>query len=119
MGVEGLHAAAAGKAGWPGSEAHSSREGPTPGLLGNRVVRRCVLGGASLGICVLAYLNFWPKTTVPDLLGTSLPSVPAEVIASALPQVEPVDPRLSDASADMLGDFSGFVPGSRTHQCCN
>lgn len=108
--VAGLHAAAAGQAAKPITRAKDQRKR----LLGNRLVRRCVLGGASLGICVLAYLNFWPKSTVPDLLGTSLPSVPAEVIASALPQVEPVDPRLSDASADMLGDFSGFVPAPET-----
>ena len=108
--VAGLHAAAAGQAAGLAAKPITRAKDQRKRLLGNRLVRRCVLGGASLGICVLAYLNFWPKTTVPDLLGTSLPSVPAEVIASALPQVEPVDPRLSDASADMLGDFSGFVP---------
>lgn len=108
--VAGLHAAAAGQAAGQAARPITRAKDQRKRLLGNRLVRRCVLGGASLGICVLAYLNFWPKTTVPDLLGTSLPSVPAEVIASALPQVEPVDPRLSDASADMLGDFSGFVP---------
>lgn len=110
LGVEGLHAAAAGKAAGQAAKPIPRVKEQRKRLLGNRLVRRCVLGGACLGICVLAYLNFWPKSTVPDLLGTSLPSVPAEVIASALPQVEPVDPRLSDASADMLGDFSGFVP---------
>lgn len=109
--VAGLHAAAAGQAAGQAAKKPIPRvKDQRKRLVGNRLVRRCVLGGASLGICVLAYLNFWPKSTVPDLLGTSLPSVPAEVIASALPQVEPVDPRLSDASADMLGDFSGFVP---------
>ena len=110
LGVEGLHAAAAGKAAGQAAKPIPRVKDQRKRLLGNRLVRRCVLGGACLGICVLAYLNFWPKTTVPDLLGTSLPSVPADVIASALPQVEPVDPRLSDASADMLGDFSGFFP---------
>ncbi len=108
--VAGLHAAAAGQAAGQAAKPIPRVKDQRKRLVGNRLVRRCVLGGASLGICVLAYLNFWPKTTVPDLLGTSLPSVPADVIASALPQVEPVDPRLSDASADMLGDFSGFVP---------
>jgi len=108
--VAGLHAAAAGQAAGQAARPIPRAKDQRKRLVGNRLVRRCVLGGASLGICVLAYLNFWPKTTVPDLLGTSLPSVPAEVIASALPQVEPVDPRLSDASADMLGDFSEFVP---------
>ncbi|CAB5695365.1 Uncharacterised protein [Comamonas aquatica] len=108
--VAGLHAAAAGQAAGQAAKPIPRVKDQRKRLVGNRLVRRCVLGGASLGICVLAYLNFWPKSTVPDLLGTSLPSVPAEVIASALPQVEPVDPRLSDASADMLGDFSGFVP---------
>lgn len=112
--VAGLHAAAAGKAAGQAAKPIPRAKAQRQGLLGNRLVRRCVLAGASLGICVLAYLNFWPKTTVPDLLGTSLPSVPAEVIASALPQVEPVDPRLSDASADMLDDFSGFVPAPET-----
>lgn len=107
--VAGLHAAA-GQAAGQAAKSIPRVKDQRKRLVGNRLVRRCVLGGASLGICVLAYLNFWPKSTVPDLLGTSLPSVPAEVIASALPQVEPVDPRLSDASADMLGDFSGFVP---------
>lgn len=108
--VAGLHAAAAGQAAGQAAKPIPRVKDQRKRLVGNRLVRRCVLGGASLGICVLAYLNFWPKTTVPDLLGTSLPSVPADVIASALPQVEPVDPRLSDASADMLGDFSEFVP---------
>lgn len=108
--VAGLHAAAAGQAAGQAAKPIPRVKDQRKRQLGNRLVRRCVLGGASLGICVLAYLNFWPKSTEPDLLGTSLPSVPAEVIASALPQVEPVDPRLSDASADMLGDFSGFVP---------
>lgn len=107
--VAGLHAAAEGQAAGQAARPIPRVKDQRKRLVGNRLVRRCVLGGASLGICVLAYLNFWPKSTVPDLLGTSLPSVPAEVIASALPQVEPVDPRLSDASADMLGDFSGFV----------
>ncbi len=92
---------------WPGSEAHSSGEGPTQTTGGQQACAPLRPGRSKPGHL---RAGIPPKSTVPDLLGTSLPSVPAEVIASALPQVEPVDPRLSDASADMLGDFSGFVP---------
>ncbi|MEG2265243.1 MAG: hypothetical protein RSC68_13010, partial [Acinetobacter sp.] len=56
---------------------------------------RVVMGAAAVAIGVLGYLNWTSKSDVPDLLGSELPTIPAELIASSLPQIEPVDPRLS------------------------
>lgn len=64
-----------------------------------------VTGAGVIAICVLGYLNWSGKSDVKDLLGSELPSIPAELIASALPQVDPVDPRLS-GDLDLLGTFS-------------
>lgn len=64
-----------------------------------------VSGAGVVAICVLGYLNWSGTSDVKDLLGSELPSIPAELIASALPQVDPVDPRLS-GDLDLLGTFS-------------
>lgn len=65
---------------------------------------RVVMGAAAVAIGVLGYLNWTSKSDVPDLLGSELPTIPAELIASSLPQIEPVDPRLS-GDLDLLGSF--------------
>ena len=65
---------------------------------------RAVMGAGVIAICVLGYLNWSGKSDVQDLLGSELPSIPAELIASSLPQIEPVDPRLS-GDMDLLGTY--------------
>lgn len=66
---------------------------------------RAVICLGVVAICVLGYLNWSGKSDVQDLLGSELPSIPAELIASSLPQIEPVDPRLS-GDVDLLGTYS-------------
>ncbi len=78
------------------------------GKLGLRTKgRRTVMALALAGIGVLGYLNFASKPDIPDMLGADLPSIAPEQITAALPQVEPVDPRLlgADLTVEGLPDF--------------
>ena len=86
----------AAAAGQPGTVKKSKRAG--------KARNRVVMGAAAVAIGVLGYLNWTSKSDVPDLLGSELPTIPAELIASSLPQIEPVDPRLS-GDLDLLGSF--------------
>ena len=86
----------AAAAGQPGRVKKSKRAG--------KARNRVVMGAAAVAIGVLGYLNWTSKSDVPDLLGSELPTIPAELIASSLPQIEPVDPRLS-GDLDLLGSF--------------
>lgn len=86
---------------------------PSPkakGRLGLRTKgRRAVMALALAGIGVLGYLNFAPKSDIPDMLGADLPGIAPEQITAALPQVEPVDPRLLGAELAFEG-LPDFLP---------
>lgn len=86
---------------------------PSPkakGRLGLRTKgRRAVMALALVGSGVLGYLSFASKPDVPDMLGANLPSIPPEQITAALPQVEPVDPRLLGAELAFEG-LPDFLP---------
>lgn len=106
--VPGIHAQAQDTQSQQLHSHASSSAHPAPNK--SKLAKRLTMIGGLTGIAVLAYVQFWPHATVPDMLGSSLPNVPADVIASALPQVEPVDPRLSDPNSEPFDFFGQIEP---------
>jgi len=106
--VPGIHAQVQGTQ--PDQQHSRASSSKRPTQYKSKISKRLTMIGGLTGIAVLAYMQFWPHGNVPDMLGSSLPNVPADVIASALPHVEPVDPRLSDTNTELFDFFGQIEP---------